>query len=70
MAAELPRGRGADTVKRVCTRCHSIDVLARRAHTRAEWSEIVSEMMNYGAKASASERRAIIDYLTKTYPRK
>jgi cytochrome c5 len=66
--SNLPVGRGRDVVKRVCTRCHASDVFASQAHSKREWTDIVHEMQNAGAKATKSEVREIVDYLARTFP--
>ena len=69
-AQTLPNGRGRATVERVCSRCHAVEVFAGKAHTKQEWSSIVDEMKNAGAKASKAEFREIIVYLARSFPKK
>ena len=69
-AQTLPNGPGKKTVERVCSGCHAIDVFAGKPHSRQEWSSIVDEMKNAGAKASKAEFREIIAYLARSFPKK
>jgi cytochrome c5 len=66
----LPNGPGKATVQRVCSKCHAVEVFAGKAHTKQEWSSIVEEMKNAGAKATKAEFRQIIAYLAKNFPTK
>jgi cytochrome c5 len=69
-ADSLPDAPGKATVQRVCSGCHAIEVFAGKPHTRQEWSEIVDEMKNAGAKASKAEFRQIVAYLAKAFPKR
>ena len=66
----LPNGPGKATVERVCSACHMVEVFAGKAHTKDEWSDIVDEMKNAGAKATKAEFRQIVTYLAKSFPKR
>jgi cytochrome c5 len=58
---------GEELVNERCTTCHSIDRInqAMAAGTsRAQWEQLVDQMIAYGAQLSANERTAVIDYLS------
>jgi len=53
-----------------CTMCHSLDYITMHAKVldRAGWEKTVGKMTKVmGAPISESEKRIIIDYLTKNY---
>ncbi len=68
-AQKLPPGPGKTTVQRVCSACHAVEVFAGKAHTRQEWSDIVTEMANAGAEATDAEFKQIVAYLAKNFPK-
>jgi mono/diheme cytochrome c family protein len=67
---KLPEGRGKPVFEKVCGTCHGPDVVTGMGHDKAGWKEIVDEMVDKGATASEKDRRAIIDYLVKAFPKK
>src|SRR5581483_2235097 len=69
-ADPLPPGPGRETVRRVCSGCHALEVFAGKPHSRQEWRDIVTEMQNSGAEATRAEFRQIVDYLARTFPDK
>jgi cytochrome c5 len=50
-----------------CTGCHGVDRVTGMQATRAEWNDIVTRMVNKGAKLSTDEVTALVDYLAATY---
>lgn len=48
---------------RVCDDCHGVDLFEDQRRTRAQWREVVEDMVSRGANASNDDTRAIIDYL-------
>jgi competence protein ComEA len=60
----LPAGPGRDTIVRICTDCHDLDVIEGRRRTRTEWRTVVDDMVSRGATASDDETKAIAAYLT------
>jgi competence protein ComEA len=69
-ADKLPDGPGKATYEKICGTCHEPDVVTGMGHDKAGWKDIVDEMVDKGAAASAKERQVIIDYLAKAFPRK
>ncbi len=67
-AAELPAGAGRDTVMRVCSACHSPNVVAQQRLTPEGWHELVQTMANNGAVATDAELAEITGYLTRSFP--
>src|SRR5215216_1461426 len=64
MAAELPPGPGKDTLVRVCSDCHGVDLVEGQRRTRGQWKELVDDMVARGANSSDEDVKAIINYRT------
>jgi cytochrome c oxidase cbb3-type subunit 3 len=67
-ASQLPDGPNRETVQRVCSGCHSVQMFAGRGMTREQWAGVVSNMIGRGAKVSDEEFDQIVEYLGKTLP--
>jgi competence protein ComEA len=66
---KLPNGRGRETMKRVCSGCHSAENVAGMAKTREEWGAVVGEMAAVGAQGTDDEFNEIVDYLATYFPK-
>jgi cytochrome c oxidase cbb3-type subunit 3 len=66
--SQLPDGPNRETVQRVCSGCHSVQMFVGRGMTREQWGGVVSNMIGRGAKVSDEEFDQIVDYLGKTLP--
>ena len=66
--SQLPEGPNRDTVQRICSSCHSVQMFVGRGMTREQWSGVVSNMIGRGAKISDEEFDQIVEYLGKTLP--
>jgi len=64
----LPAGPGRETVKKVCSACHSAENVVGLAKTREEWGQVVGEMATQGAQGTVDEFNDIVDYLTEHFP--
>jgi mono/diheme cytochrome c family protein len=53
-----------------CSACHSIDRPKSQGKTRSEWQATVLRMKGHGAALTDEDIGAIVDYLTRTYPKK
>jgi cytochrome c5 len=58
---------GATLVSQRCTTCHSEGPITSQRLTKAEWTDVVNQMIQKGASLSDSEKVIVIDYLTATY---
>src|ERR1051326_7772968 len=67
---KLPEGEGKDALLKVCSKCHGPEVVMGRGHTRDEWEQVVVQMVNGGAEGTDEEFLAVVDYLTKNFPKK
>ncbi|MDI6801310.1 MAG: hypothetical protein QMD01_04565 [Thermodesulfovibrionales bacterium] len=53
-----------------CSQCHTIEYPKSERHDLQGWTDKVNLMRSYGCKLTDEEANKIIDYLTKTYPKK
>jgi cytochrome c5 len=60
----LPDGEGRDTTKKVCGKCHSTDIWAKKRHTRDQWSAVIDDMTAKGMNASDKDLDTVLDYLS------
>jgi quinoprotein glucose dehydrogenase len=65
----LPPGPGRELTIRVCSGCHSSNVLASQHLDAKEWSDMVQTMAGKGAVATDEEFDAISTYLARSFPR-
>ena len=59
---------GALLVQTRCVICHSEDLVTQQRLSRAQWQATVAKMAHWGAPLSASEQRALVQYLASRYP--
>jgi len=69
-AGALPEGQARKTVERVCATCHELDVVTDKKLERAQWQDIVNEMIGFGAKLTKSQASDVINYLAKNFGEK
>ncbi len=67
-ADTLPAGPGHDTMVRVCSECHSPDIVADQRMTADGWHDLVEQMAGMGAQASDAELEEIAAYLARSFP--
>jgi|SRR5271155_2276259 len=65
----LPAGPGKDTLKKVCTGCHSPENVVGLAKTRGEWEAVVGQMATVGAEGTDDEFNQIVEYLAAYFPK-
>jgi len=65
----LPGGPGRETMKKVCSPCHSAENVVGLAKTREEWGRVVGEMAANGAQGTANEFNDVVDYLAEHFPK-
>ena len=66
--SQLPDGPNRETVQRICSGCHSVQMFTGRGMTREQWGGVVSNMIGRGAKISDEEFDQVVDYLAKALP--
>ena len=69
VAADLPEGKGKETVLRACTGCHKADAFTGYRHTKDEYSAIVIRMGQRGAPATTEELETVAAYLSANFPK-
>ena len=67
LAQTLPDGPGKQTFEDTCSLCHSPTAVIGMHKTKAEWKSKVTEMLQE-QDVSESDRSAIIDYLSRSFP--
>jgi cytochrome c5 len=63
----LADGPGKDVVMKLCTTCHDTDNITMAKHTKAEWKDVVTTMVGYGAEVSDEQMEIVTTYLAKYY---
>src|SRR5690242_8526532 len=66
---KLPDAPGKAALLRVCKGCHPPETVAIKHHTREEWEEVVTNMINAGATGSDEDFNLVVDYLTTQFPK-
>jgi mono/diheme cytochrome c family protein len=67
-SSQLPEGAHRETVQRVCSSCHTVQMFAGRRMTQQQWGATVSNMIGRGAKITDDEFDQIVTYLAATFP--
>ena len=64
----LPAGAGRAEAVKVCSQCHSPELVANQRLDEPGWRALVNQMANNGAQGTDAEFETIIKYLTQTFP--
>ena len=64
----LPAGPGRDTMKKVCSKCHSAENVIGLAKSREDWGDLVGKMVDLGAQGTVDDFNDVVDYLTEHFP--
>jgi cytochrome c5 len=65
--SELPDGPGKVAFEKSCTTCHDAAQAINMRRTKAEWEQVIDDMVTRGANGSDQELDAITAYLTKFF---
>src|SRR5258706_11746155 len=65
---KLPAGSGRDTMKKVCSKCHSAENVIGLAKSREDWGDLVGKMVDLGAQGTVDDFNDVVDYLTEHFP--
>jgi hypothetical protein len=55
---------------RVCSQCHSPEIVAHQSLDAQGWKDLVNQMANNGANATDAEFDTIAKYLAASFPAK
>jgi hypothetical protein len=50
-----------------CSRCHPLSRVTTKSKSAQQWKITVDRMIKHGAKLTASEEQALVDYLAANY---
>ncbi|MBO0910608.1 MAG: hypothetical protein J2P13_02350 [Acidobacteria bacterium] len=64
---ELPPGPSQAKARAACTTCHDAHIIAAQRLTKAAWAKEVDKMIKWGAIVNASDRDALVDYLSANF---
>ena len=64
----LPEGPGKATFVRVCSKCHTPNIVIANGQNRQGWEETINKMSGLGAAASDEDFTDILEYLVKNFP--
>jgi mono/diheme cytochrome c family protein len=64
----LPAGPGRNVTVKVCSQCHSPELVANQKLDRGGWTSLVGQMASNGAQANDGEFDLIIKYLSDSFP--
>lgn len=67
-ASQLPPGPGRDLTVKVCSHCHSADVVAGHHLSGQQWYDVVQTMAARGADATDKQFDEITTYLARSFP--
>jgi competence protein ComEA len=65
---EFPPGQGREAVLRLCSRCHSPNIILANGQTRDGWEATITKMVSLGATGTDEDFTDIADYLTANFP--
>jgi hypothetical protein len=65
--AELPGGQMQAQAITACLECHEARIILQQRLSKAAWTKEVDKMTKWGAVVDASDREALIDYLSANF---
>jgi quinoprotein glucose dehydrogenase len=65
---EFPPGEGRELTMKVCSQCHTLDVIAEQQLDEDGWKNMVDQMASMGATATEAQLDQIVHYLAKAFP--
>jgi len=66
--SNFPPGDGRELTMKVCSTCHTLDVVAEQRLDLDGWKMTVDSMASMGAEATEPQLDQIVKYLTKAFP--
>ncbi|HEY9126906.1 MAG TPA: helix-hairpin-helix domain-containing protein [Acidobacteriaceae bacterium] len=65
---EFPQGQGRDATLRLCSQCHSVNIILANGQSREGWEDTITKMVRFGAHGNDEDFTDIADYLTANFP--
>ncbi len=63
----LPPGPMMEKATTACTECHEARIILQQRLSKTVWTKEVEKMIKWGAVVDASDRDALIDYLSSNF---
>jgi len=67
LTERLPSGAMQEKAATACTECHEVRIIVQQRLSKAAWRKEVDKMIKWGAVVEASDRDALIDYLSTNF---
>jgi cytochrome c553 len=67
LTADLPAGAMQAKATTACLECHEARIILQQRLSKAAWTKEVDKMTKWGAVVDASDREALIDYLSSNF---
>jgi mono/diheme cytochrome c family protein len=68
VASHEQAAQGEAIFKRACLACHGADLTEQQRLTPTGWTREVEKMVRWGASVTDTEKSALVDYLSATFP--
>src|ERR1700761_7038814 len=65
---EFPAGQGRETTLKLCSQCHSANIILANGQNQQGWEDTITKMVRFGLHGSDEDFTDIDDYLTKNFP--
>jgi len=65
---DFPAGEGRELTMKVCSTCHTLDVISSERLDQDSWKNTVDQMASMGADATEAQLTQIVAYLAKAFP--
>jgi competence protein ComEA len=65
---EFPVGDGRDVTLKICSKCHSPNIILASGRDRTGWENTITKMVRLGAVGTDEDYSEIADYLTDHFP--
>jgi hypothetical protein len=67
-APALPSGAMQTKARTECTICHDSYIMVQQRLSKVAWGKEVDKMIKWGAMVDASDRNALVEYLSVNFP--
>src|SRR5579864_7633100 len=67
IAQQFPDGAGKDTTLRLCSGCHSADIVFQHRQGRDEWNAEIQKMIAAGAQGTPAQFNEVLTYLAGNF---